>query len=119
MASDDSRNIGMERKQKRSESSNSSATIPQHNPSGPASTQHISRGHTSQRGNAFRGQLRGRGRGWDAASAYSGNSYSSNNRGGGLQDGGRDTEATLMGGWGAAPEAGTGPAGRPRVILRG
>jgi hypothetical protein len=90
-ASDGTRQPGMERKRKRSESSNSSATASHHNPSGPASSQLGFRGHFIQRGNAFRGQFRGRGRGrgWDADSAYSGNSYCSNNRGGGPQDRGR------------------------------
>ncbi len=98
-----SRMPGTERKRKRSESSNSSATVPQHNQSSTASPLHSNRG--SSRG-PFRG--RGRGRGWDAASTYSRNSYHSSNRGGGQPSRVQDR------GW-----SHRGGGGRPRGPLRG
>jgi hypothetical protein len=88
--SDSSRQPGVERKRKRSESSSSSVTSSVNNPA-QAGVPASSRGNVNLRGGASRGQARGRGRGrgWDAGSAYSGNSYFNNNRGGSFQDRGR------------------------------
>ncbi len=88
--SDSSRQPGLERKRKRSESSSSSVTPSNHNQA-QAGAQASTSGHFNSRGGASRGQVRGRGRGrgWDAGSAYSGNSYFNNNRGGSLGDRGR------------------------------
>ncbi len=84
--SDSSRQPGVVRKRKRSESSSSSVTSHVNNPV-QTGAQVSSRGSVNLRGGQACG--RGRGRGWDAGSAYSGNSYSDYNRGGSFQDRGR------------------------------
>jgi hypothetical protein len=88
--SDSSRQPGVARKRKRSESSSSSVTAHVSN-AAQVAAQGSSRGSISLRGGAPRGQARGRGRGngWDAGSAHSGNSHYNYNRGGGFQDRGR------------------------------
>ncbi len=118
-ASDGSKQPGTERKRKRSESSTSSVT-PSHHNLGQVNSQPSSGGNYNLIGGAFRGQVqgRGRGRGWDAHSAYSGNSYFSNNTGGGHQDRGRGHRGSVKEGRGDAPEAATGLAGRRLAPVR-